>query len=170
MKRALFALFALVTIVSSGLAQSMDPPSQIADLKWMVGTWTGSGKFTFQGMEMDMTVTLTCSMEGQFLKTVAVNDYGAIKMEETQYTGYDPDKKEYFAYSFTNMSPAPRIQRGKMDGSALVMVSEPWTVMGDSMTARGTTVKESDSKMKMGLDFKNDDKWDKASEIELTKK
>ena len=169
MKRALFTLLAVVSIASA-LAQTTDPPSQITDLKWMVGTWTGSGKFAIQGMEMDMTVTITCSIEGQFLKTVAVNDYGAIKMEETQYTGYDADKKEYFAYSFTNVSPAPRVQRGKMEGASLVMLSEPWTVMGDTMTARGTTTKVSETKMKMGLDFKNDDKWDKASEIELTKK
>ena len=169
MKRALFTLLAMVPMASA-LAQSAEPPSQITDLNWMVGTWTGSGKFAIHGMEMDMNVTVTCSIEGQFLKTVAVNDYGAIKMEETQYTGYDAEKKEYFAYSFTNVSPAPRVQRGKLEGNSLVMLSEPWTVMGESMTARGATTKVSATKMKMGLDIKNGDKWDKASEFELTKK
>jgi hypothetical protein len=145
---------------------SFDPPKEISDLKWMVGTWTGSGPFSMMGTSMDLKMTMTCSFEGQFLKSVTVNDFGQIKMDETAYMGWDDEKKEYFSYSFTNMAPTPRIERGKMDGGKFLMVSEPW----QGTVGRATMTKVSDSKVKFLLEFKNEDKWEKGCDMEMTKK
>jgi len=150
----------------SAFAQSFDPPQQVTDLKWMLGTWTGKGKMEMMGTAMDTSITMTTTMEGQFLKSVSVYDMGAVKMEETQYVGWNEEKKEYTSWAFTNLAPTPRIEHGKMENGAMVMTSESW----QGMVGRGTMKKISETKVGFLLEFQNESKWDKAMDIELTKK
>ena len=171
MRRTLLTLMtAAAFLTAHAQVPNMEPPVAINELKWMSGTWEGKGSFSAQGMEMDYTVSMTCSIDGQFLKTYSVNDFGVMKMSETMYIGWEEAKKEYVGYAFTNMAPTPRIERGKLEGASWILVSEPWEVMGTSMVTRATMTKVSDTKSKFKLEMKNGDKWDVASEVELTKK
>ena len=57
-----------------------------------------------------------------------------------------------------------------MEGADLVMTSEPWEVEGVSVVSRATYAKVSETKFRSMMEFKNGDKWEKAMDIELTKK
>lgn len=165
-----FALALLACSLVKAQVPDMTPPSQITDLKWMEGTWTGKGTFSIGGTSMDVTASTTYSFEGQFLKGVSVSDFGVMKMEETMYTGWDAGKSGFVCYAFTNMAPSPRIERGKMEGGVMTMTSDPWEIMGSSTVSRATMTKVSDTKVKFKLEFKNGDNWDLVSDMEMTKK
>ena len=163
---------ALLVVASCGLmAQlpSTEPPAEVKKFDWMIGKWKGAGSMALQGMEMSFTTEMTNSYEGQFLKSVSTIDYGMIQVTETMFTGFDPGKGEYFSYAFTNMAPKPRIEFGKLDGETLVMVSEPWEIMGQSISSRATMKKTSDTKARFVVEFKMGDAWEKATDMELTK-
>ncbi len=170
MKRSLTVLAVLaVAIAAQAQVPSTEPPAQVKELDWFVGTWKGSGTMSMQGMEMAFSTEMTTSYFGQFLMTRSTIDYGMLKVEETMMLGWDDAKGQYVSYCFTNMSPAPRIERGMREGNALTMVSEPWSIMGQSMVSRGRMEKLSDTKAKFTLEFKEGETWTKASEMELTK-
>lgn len=122
-----------------------------------------------QGSEMDMKITMTYSMEGQFLKCITISDFGIMKMEEVGYLGYNAEKKQYKMWTFSNMSPDPRIETGAMVGDKLVMTSEPWTIMGQSMIGRGTLEKKDEKTLNFLLEFKEGDKFTVASNIVMKK-
>ena len=168
MKHLLTTITAALMIVGAAHAQvpSMDPPEEIMNLKWMVGDWSAQGKFDMMGTASDTKVTMTNSFDGQFLKSVSSFDFGTFKMDETQYMGWNAAKSQYSSWAFANMSPEPRIEHGKMTGDTLVMTSEPW----QGTTGRVTLTKVSDTKMKFTLEFQNGEKWEKATDMEFTKK
>lgn len=169
MKRT-FSSICLAAAFALAQAQDMTPPQQVTDLKWMVGTWSGKGKFAFGGQEMDVSMTMVFSFDGQFLKSVSTNEMGGMKMSETMMLGWNPAKSEYDSYTFTSFAPTPGVKHGKMENGGLVMVSDPWDVGGMSVVSRTTLTKVSDTQFRMTMEFKNDDKWEKASDMELKKK
>lgn len=169
MRRLCLALF---VVASSGLmAQlpSTEPSAEVKKFDWMIGKWKGSGSMALQGMEMSFTTEMTNSYEGQFLKSVSIIDYGMIQVTETMFTGYDQGKGGYFSYAFTNVSPKPRIEFGKLEGDTLMMVSDPWEIMGQSVSSRAKMKKVSDTKATFVIDFKMGETWEQASTMELTK-
>src|SRR5438128_2514171 len=137
MKRLLMAGLFLMPLVSV-LAQDYGPPQQVKDLGWMVGTWSGSGKIAFGGHEVEVTSTMTVSFDGQFLKAVSADKSAGSTLTKTTMTGWEPSKNQYISYSFTNAGPMARIAHGKLDGSTLEMVSDPWEAEGFTMVARET--------------------------------
>lgn len=167
------AFVALLAVSLSALAcpqlPDLNPPPEVKALEWMVGTWKGKSEFSFGGMDMEVSTSMACSFEGQFLKTVSTNDYGMVQMTETMYTGWDAEKGEYVSWAFTNISPVPRVERGKMEGGVATFVSEPWGIMGQDMVSRTTVQKLSPDKLKFTLEFKAGDGWEKAADMELTK-
>lgn len=124
---------------------------------------------TAQGSEMDMKMTMTFAMEGQFLKSTTISDFGVLKMEEVGYLGYDAEKKQYKMWTFTNVSPEPRFESGNMVGDKLVMISEPWGIMGQSVIGRGTLEKKDEKTINFLLEFKEGDKYTVASKLDLKK-
>ena len=168
MKRLLAAAIFLTPMVSA-FTQDMSRPKKVADLGWMVGTWSGSGKIAFGGRETEIESTMTVAFDGQFLKTVSVDKSGGFKLTKTSMLGWDAAKSEYVSYTFTNMAPKPRIAHGNMDGAKLVMVSEPWEAEGMTAVARETTSKISESKCGFAMEFKNGDKWIKGMDFVLAK-
>jgi hypothetical protein len=169
MKRLLAAALFLVPMVSA-FTQDMSPPKKVTELGWMVGTWSGSGKIAFGGQETAIESTMTVTFDGQFLKTVSVDKSGGFKLTKTSMLGWDAAKSEYVSYTFTNMAPKPRIAHGNMDGSKLVMVSEPWEAEGMTAVARETITNVSETKCGLIMEFKNGDKWIKGMDFVLSKK
>lgn len=162
------ALF-LVTIVSA-FAQDPSPPKEVSDLAWMVGTWSGSGNISFGGHAVAITSTMTVSFDGQFLKTVSVDESSGSKLTKTSMLGWDAAKGQYISYSFTNIAPVPRIANGKMEGGKLVMVSDPWKAEGMTAVDRETMSKISDTKCGLVIELQEGDQWDKEMDFVLTKK
>ena len=167
--RALFAVALCLVPVVSVFAQEMAPPKEVKALGWMVGTWSGSGKIAFGGREAEITSTMTVAFDGQFLKSVSVDKSGGFTMTKTSMVGWDAAKRGYVSYTFTNMAPTARIAHGKIDGTVLVMVSDPWEAEGMTAIARETMSKISDTKFGLKMEFKNGDKWDKGMDFVLTK-
>lgn len=170
MRRAFFTLLAVLAVVPA-FAQVPDtePPAELKKLDWLTGTWTGSGNMSMQGMEMSFSVKMTNSWDGQFAKSVSEMDYGVMKMTETLLMGWDAKKGQYFAAAYTNMAPMPRIEHGKLEGDSLVMVSEPWEVMGQAHVSRATMKKVDATTLEFTLEFKNGEAWETASKITLKK-
>ncbi|HXH60835.1 MAG TPA: DUF1579 family protein [Fimbriimonadaceae bacterium] len=163
------------SIVSSacwGQTPEMGPPTELKAFDWLVGSWTADkSSFSLPDMgPMEVTSTLTAVWDGQFLKQTSVMDFGVMSMTETMMFGYDPDKKEYFSHAFTNMAPLPRIEHGKMENGSLVMVSDPWDVMGGDTVSRGTVTKIDDDTFKLKIEFKVDDSWVVANESTFHRK
>ncbi len=171
MKRML--LMVLASVVSAfcfGQVPDMAPPAEVKKFDWMIGEWTGKSSFTMPEMPpMDVTMSIKCEWDGQFMKQVAVNDFGMIKMTETFYLGYDPESKKYVSYAFTNFSPVPRIERGTVDGETLVMVSDPWAAGGETHVSRATMTKVNADTLKLKLEFKDGDKWIAAMDATFTR-
>lgn len=162
------ATAALLSITTaSALAQEM--PKQVADLGWMVGTWSGSGKIAFGGHETEITSTITASFDGEFLKTVSADKSAGFTLTKTAMIGWDAAKGEYLCYTFTNISPSARIEHGKLEGNKLVMVSEPWEAEGMKLVGRETISKITDSQYGLVLEAKIGDEWEKEMDFILTK-
>ncbi|MBS1723012.1 MAG: DUF1579 family protein [Armatimonadetes bacterium] len=169
MSRVLISALLFLPCVPT-FAQEMAPPKEVTDLGWMVGTWSGSGKVPYEGKEIELSVMMTFSIDGQFLKSKSSMVEGGMKMSETMMLGWSGAKSEYVSYSFTSFAPTPGIKHGKLDGANLVMTSEPWEVSGMTVVSRTTYTKLSDTKFRTKMEFKNGEKWDNAMELELTQK
>jgi hypothetical protein len=150
-------------------AQAMKPPKQVADLAWMVGTWSGSTKVPYNGHDVLVKTTMVASFDGQVLKEVSTTEEGGKPVSETMMLGWDPDKHEYFSYTFTSFAPMPGVKHGSMSSGNLVMASEPWKVAGQTVVSRETYVKESDARLRSVMEFKNGRKWDPEMSMVLTK-
>lgn len=148
------------------------PPPEVKALEWLMGHWEGEFKWNMMGVESDSKMTIEAGWEGQFLKLVQTTEVpGMEKMIETGYLGWDAKEKKYRMWSFSNYSPYPRIESGSLQGSKLVMTSEPWdTGMGDPITGRGTMDKRSDSEVHFSLEFQMNGTWEKVGEGVLKKK
>ncbi len=170
MRKLLLFLVAL-GVAAPALAQlPTEPPAEMKKQEWMLGNWSGVGTMTMHGTEMPYTYTVKCDWFGQFMRSVSVMDFGAIKMEETSYMTWDEKASQYTNYAFTNMGPTPRIEHGKEQDGKLVMTSDPWNVMGETSISRGWMEKVDDTHAKFTLEFKNGEKWEKATESTFTKK
>lgn len=146
------------------------PAPELKQLEWQLGNWEGTFKWTMPGMEGDAKMTFTTAWEGNFLKTSSVMEMAGMKFNEVSYMGWDPLKKEYISWTFTNFAAMPRIERGKLDGNKLVLVSDPWDTGMGQMISRGTTIKKSNKEASFTIEFKNGEKWDKAAEGTFKKK
>jgi hypothetical protein len=166
----LLSIAFLLLPVASVNAQDMSPPKEVAALGWMVGTWNGSGKMAFGANETDVTTDLTVSFDGQFLKIVSTDKSSGFTLTKTAMTGWDASKHQYINYTFTNISPSARIEHGTLDGTKLVMVSDPWEAEGMKLVSRETMSKVSDSKFELIVEAKIGEKWEKEMDFVLTKK
>ena len=173
MKRTIL-IFAAAIATSSAWAQmpELEPSPELKKMSWMMGEWSGTGTFVIPDVpEMDVTISFKAEWDGQFLKQTAINDFGMMQMTETMLLGYDPDKAEYVSYGFSNIAPKPRIEHGKLNGDALVMVSEPWSTMGqEPMVSRSTMTKVDDDTVKMKLEFKMGDNWTVVTDMTFKRK
>lgn len=155
---------AAASIISAfcwGQVPDMGPGPEMQKWDWMVGEWESSSTWNMPDMpEMNVEATMKVEWDGQFLRQTSVSDFeGMMKMTETMMFGYDPYKEKYHSTSFTNMAPTPRIEWGTFEDGKLVMVSEPWQIMGDESVSRATLVKVSNDEIKFKLEFKYGDEW-----------
>lgn len=170
MKKAfIFSLAVAVSALSIGQVPPSEPPAELKKLDYMVGDWTSAGSFTIMGMESEMTMDIKVKWDGQFLRQETVNEVSGERMTETMFLGWDAKKSQYFSHSYTSLSAMPRVEHGKLDGEKLVMVSEPWDVMGMDMESRTMIWKTGDNAM-MSMEFKMDGDWVKAGEWTLKRK
>jgi hypothetical protein len=156
----LMVLASLVSAFCFGQEMDLAPPAEVKKFDWMLGDWTAKSTFVMPEMPaMDVTMSIKCEWDGQFLKQTAVNDFGLMKMTETFYLGFDPESKKYVSFAFTNLAPVPRIERGALVGDVLTMVSDPWSAGGQTHISRATMSKVGPSEMTMKLEFQVDGKW-----------
>ncbi len=166
---------AAASIVSAfcwGQAPDMSPPAEMMKLDWMVGEWESTSTWNMpDAPQMEVESTMKVEWDGQFLRHTSVSVFdGFMKMTETMMFGYNPYKEKYYSSSFTNMAPTPRIEWGTLDGDTIVMISEPWQIMGDESVSRATLVKVSDDEIKFKLEFKDGDDWDVISDSTFKRK
>ncbi|MCH7905381.1 MAG: DUF1579 family protein [Armatimonadetes bacterium] len=153
-------------IVSAVFAASLcmaqpntEPSDEIKKFDWMVGEWVSSSVWNIDGMEMPVETKVLAVWDGQFLRHTTVSDFGMMEMTETMMFGYDAKNKWYFSSAYTNMAPMPRVEYGRLVGSTLVMISDPWEIMGDVSVSRATIVKVSDDEYTFTLEFKEGGSW-----------
>lgn len=169
MNRRLVLAALVVLPALTAFSQGPTRPKQVTDLGWMVGTWTGAGKFSLGGQTVDTKLSIVVTFDGQFLKEVSTADMGAFKSTETMMLGWDAAKNQYSSYTFADYAATPGIKHGTMTGESLTLVSEPWAMEGMTVLSRSTMTKVSDSKFKSKMEIKNGEKWDTAMDIELAK-
>lgn len=170
MKRLFVSVLALVSALA--IAQFVAAPKQIADLNWMVGSWKGTTKMNVQGMEMSMASTMKVTQYGSFLKFDSSNMVeGVGNMSEFGFLSWD-EKNKYMFVNYTDWATTPRVEKGDMKEGSLVLISDPWDLgeeMGGVFISRSTLSKMGDKQMKIVIDFKNGDAWEKAGEAIFTK-
>lgn len=161
--RKLFPAIALFCLAVAAHAQAPDqePPKEIKDLSWMVGTWTGTMPMEMEGQKMDVKASVVVTMDMKFLKLVTVNDMGFFKLNEVTYAYWDAKAKKYAMNTYTDMADTPRYEDGDYKDGALVTVSKPWEVpgMAEPTTSQSTIKKVSDTEITVILEFKQGDKW-----------
>lgn len=138
---------------------STEPSDEIKKFDWMVGTWESSSVWTIEGTEMPVETEVEVAWDGQFLRHTTVTDFGMMVMTETMMFGYDAKNEWYYSSAYTNLAPMPRVEYGRLIGSTLVMISDPWEIMGDSSVSRATIVRVSEDEFTMTLEFKEGDSW-----------
>ena len=168
-------LMAAASIVSAacwGQVPDLGPSPEMQKWNWMVGDWEASATWNMpDAPPMSVESTMKVEWDGQFLRHTSVSDFdGMMKMTETLMFGYDPFKEKYYSSAFTNMAPTPRIEWGTLKDDTLVMVSEPWQIMGDESVSRATMVKVSDDELKLKLEFKYGDDWVVVTETTMKRK
>jgi hypothetical protein len=169
MNRLLTAALFSVSIVSA-FAQDTSPPAPVNGLGWLVGAWTGSGDITFGDHSTAITTTMSVAFDGQFLRLASVDKSNASKLTKTSMIGWEAAKGQFICYTFTNASPAARIEHGKMEGNQLVFVSDPWEAEGMKLVGRETISKVSAGKFRLIEEAKMGGKWQKEMDFVLTKK
>lgn len=159
-KILLIAAASLISALCWGQEFDLSPRPEVQKLDWLIGNWESSGVWSMEGMEMNVETTVKVEWDGQFLRHTTVSDFvGMMTMTETMMFGYDPAKEWYFSSAYTNMSPTPRIEFGRLVGNTLVMVSEPWQIEGDASVSRVTLVKVSNDEYIFTLEFQEGEKW-----------
>ncbi|MBL8059660.1 MAG: hypothetical protein JNK63_02965 [Chthonomonas sp.] len=150
---------------------AMTPPKEMDVFKGMIGKW--SGKMTWEMPDqpkMEFMMKMENSWDGQFMKSANVMEMEGMKMTETMYFGWDPEKKKYKSWSFTNWAPTPRIEWGVVDGNKSVWDSEPWDGgMGEKTTTRATMTIKDAKNVHFLLEFKMGDKYAPVMSGTLTK-
>lgn len=159
---------AALAICGIAAAQNMGPSPEVQKLyKYMSGEWTGKVKWMMPGMPEESTeMPFKVTMEGNFIKSANTMDMGGMSMTETTYMGWDPVKKRYTSWTFTNFGAMPRVEHGNFEGdSKFVSVSEPWDIgMGEPIVGKATMTRKGDNEMMFVLEFKQGDKWMKVAE------
>lgn len=168
--KKLLLLFAIVSAAALSGAQDMTPPKELKKLDWMLGTWSGKMKWTMPGMGGDAEMKFTATMEGMFQKQVSTMTMDGQETLEVSYLGYDPKKKVYTCWTFTNFAPTPRVDRITMSGNKTVFISQPWEVgmPGGPTTSRATLIR-SGNKISMTLEFMMGKKWSKVASGSFSK-
>ena len=96
---------------------------------------------------------------------------GGVPFTETSYLGYDPKTKKYVMYSFSQMSPVPRIERGTLTGDNMVFISDPWDMgSGTPMTSRATLTRKGNDEVVLLIEGQNAGQWTKIGEANLKRK
>jgi hypothetical protein len=173
MKKAICLGLLLVTALAMGQEgmQPTPPAPELKKLEFMVGSWKGTFTVTMGGQEMQMACTAKIEWvhKGNFLRTDMTVDMGEMgKSQGISYTSYDPKTKSYVGYGFEDISPQPREETGKFEGTKFVSISKPWEVMGTSMPYRSTFESKPDG-LYMLLEMKQGDEWVKMGESTLKK-
>lgn len=159
----------MATALSQGPAT--EPPAELKKLSWYIGEWSGKVKWSMPGTPLtEEDMSFKNEWDGQFIKSTSVMSMSGQKMTETSFTGWNPKTKKYFAYTFTNFAPTPRVEHGEVDGDKFVFTSEPWEVGGMEMVGRALVAKKSDTEVGFVLEFKLGDKFEKVAEGTFRKK
>ena len=158
-KILLIAAASIISALCWGQEFNLTPSPEVQKLDWLIGNWESSGVWTMEGIVMNVDTTVKVEWDGKFLRHTTVSDFGMMKMTETMMFGYDPAKEWYFASAYTNMSATPRIEYGRLVGSTLVMVSDPWQIEGDTTVSRVTIVKVNNDEYTFKLEFQEGEKW-----------
>lgn len=171
MKVRSFFLSLILGLAAFANAQLPEPVAEVKALDWMLGEWSGNVKWTMMGAETEGHMTWKVEREGLYVKQTATIEMMGMKMNEVGYTGWDPQKKKYWSYTYANYMGAPRIEWGEKKGEAIVFTSEPWEAGAPTgpVTSRATLSKKGDD-IHFLLESKNGDKWDKMGEGTFKKK
>ncbi len=173
MTRLAFATALLLTVaLAAAQIPNMEPPTELKKFDWMIGTWSGNVKMSFEGMDMEGVMTYNVSKSGQFIKMSSVWDAMGMKMMEDAYVGWDAGKGKYSCHTFTNMAPTPRVEWGEVKGDTQTWISEPWAgAPGAPPTvSRASLTRVSNTQMKFTLEFKAGDTWTKVGDGVFKKK
>ncbi len=165
-KILLMAAASVVSALCWGQMPDTSPAPEMMKFDWLVGEWESTSTWAMPDVpEMSVETTMKVEWDGQFLRHTSVYVYaGFMNFTETLMLGYDPTTERYSSSAFTNMAPTPRIEHGRLVGSTLVMLSEPWLINGEESVSRATVVKTSDDAFRFILEFKDGDDWDVISD------
>ena len=153
----------------SAIAQTSDPPKEIADLSWMVGTWSGTGKNVYDGKETPFTTSMTVSRYGQTIQAVStLTPPNGVELILTRMIGWDAVKRQYVSYTFSNMAGLPLISRGTLTNNKLVMLFDKWGT-DTTKVGRETMSKISDTKYGFRTEMRHDKKWEVQMDMVLQK-
>lgn len=154
------------------LGQGMPaPPKELRKLDWMLGNWSGNVKWTMPGMSGDAIMKFKGSMEGMFQKQISDTTMQGQTTTEVGYIGYDPKKKAFTSWTFTNFAPTPRVEHIMVGTGKLVFLSEPWDVgmPGGPTHSRATLTRRGASRVDFVLEFRQGKKWSKVASGSFTK-
>ena len=170
------SIFVIVGLAKAGFAQmpDLDAGPEVKKLDWLIGDWTATSTWTMEGMDpMEVEIEYSAKWDGKFISQSTVTDFVFFKMTETMLLGWDPDKKRYSSWAFTNMSSMPRIEHGSLEGDTLTMISEPWLVdgMDESSSSKAVLTKKGDDQMAFTLYLKvGDEDWAETGKATFKRK
>lgn len=126
MRKLTILLSLLLPVLGSAQMPDMKPPKELDVLVPFLGKWAGQMEWTMGAEKMEVGMAIEYTREGKFIVGKSVMDAGGMKFTETQYIGWDAEKKKFSSHSFSNWSPAPRVEWGTMKDKSFTFISEPW--------------------------------------------
>ena len=150
-------------------AQTPGAPPEMKKLESMFGTWAGKIKFIGDGFPPEPSETsmkVEPVLGGMYQKIVYTVSMPGVTLEGHSMIGFDPTEKKYKSWTFDNMAFSPREESGTLDGSKLVMVSEPQ----GGLVTRVTFDTSTKDVMQFTIEMKEGEKWTKVGECAYSRK
>jgi hypothetical protein len=126
MLKRMICLSLFLPVLAAAQMPDLKPPKELDALIPFLGKWESKMEWTMGAEKMNVGMTLEYTREGKFFVGKSVMDAGGMKFTETQYIGWDAEKKNFSSHSFSNWSPAPRVEWGTLKDKTFTFISEPW--------------------------------------------
>lgn len=178
LKRTLMFGMACTAMLATARQDTMQmpkAPKEMEACKDMVGTWSGEMTMFMGPESMKSKDTMVCAMVmgGRYMEakhTIEMPGMGT--MEGRQLMTYSEKEKMYVSWWFDSMESDAMVQKGKMEGKKLVLVSEPIEMAGmPGKSVFRSTYWGEGSKGNFLMESKGEDgKWNKMIEAVYTKK
>lgn len=164
MKKTLTIATLALCYASYAQMPDMAPPKEMANLNWLLGTWTGNQEYSMgepgaKPEKGSAKITFKKALGGRFINGDHDMMMMGMKMTGTAMLTYDPSKKVWREYWFDSMTPEVLAFTGGPVNGEYVLTSEPVAMNGMPETRYRASYAHKAGKMVFKLQMQAGENW-----------